>query len=87
MAIALDIPEITVLPSSVPTGDPTKYLYAWKMKLHEGSILDSEDHGDDFESVAEALAHAYGVFEDLVNNRQLYPSNTTQEFSVTITTA
>lgn len=84
MSISLNVPEITILPSEVPTGEPGKCLYAWRMKLHEESTLDSEDHGDDFESVVEALAHAYSVFEDLVNTRQLYPSNTEQEFKVTI---
>lgn len=85
MATALDIPEITILPSNVPTDDPNRCLYAWKMKLHEESVLDSEDHGDEFDSVTQALTHAYSVFEDLVNNRRLYPSNATQEFKVTVT--
>ena len=84
MSTPLNTPEITIAPSEVPSGEPGKCLYAWKMKLHEESILDSEDHGDDFDSVREALAHAYSVFEDLVNRRQLYPSNAEQEFKVTI---
>ena len=84
MSTPLNVPEITIEPSEVPSGKSGKCLYAWKMKLHEESTLDSEDHGDDFDSVPEALAHAYIVFEDLVNRRQLYPSNAEQEFKVTI---
>ena len=84
MITPVNVPEFTILPSEVPSGEPGKCLYAWKMKLHEESTLDSEDHGDDFDSVQEALAHAYTVFEDLVNTRQLYPSNVEQEFKVTI---
>lgn len=84
MITPVNVPEITILPSEVPSGELGEFLYAWKMKLHEESTLDSEDHGDDFDSIQEALAHAYTVFEDLVNTRQLYPSNTEQEFKVTI---
>jgi hypothetical protein len=84
MLTPVNIPEISIYTSTVPTGEAGKKLYAWKMKLHEESILDSEDHGDDFDSVQEALAHAYTVFEDLVNRRELYPSNVGQEFKVTI---
>ena len=84
MLTPVNVPEISIYTSTVPTGEAGKTLYAWKMKLHEESILDSEDHGDDFDSVQEALAHAYTVFEDLVNRRELYPSNTEQEFKVTI---
>jgi hypothetical protein len=84
MATPVHIPEITILPSKVPSGEPDKLLYAWNMKLHEESILDSEDHGDDFDSVQEALAHAYTVFEDLVDRRRLYPANEEQEFKVII---
>ena len=84
MLTPVNIPEITVLPSEVPTEESDKCIFAWKMKLHEESTLDSEDHGDDFDSVQEALAHAYTVFEDLVNTRQLYPSNVEQEFKITI---
>jgi hypothetical protein len=86
MVTPVNIPEITILPSKVLTGEPDKFLYAWKMKLHEESTLDSEDHGDDFDSVQEALTHAYTVFQDLVNRRQLYPANEEQEFKVTIIT-
>ena len=84
MSTPLSIPEITIAPSEVPSGEAGKCLYAWKMQLHEESTLDSEDHGDDFDSVPEALAHAYSVFEDLVSRRQLYPSNAEQEFKITI---
>ena len=84
MVTPVKIPEITILPSEVPTGVPGKHLYAWKMRLHEESTLDSEDHGDDFDSVAEALAHAYAVFQDLVTTRKLYPANAEQDFKVTI---
>lgn len=86
MSAPLKIPEIIITPSAVPTGELGKVLYAWKMVLHENELLDSEDHGDDFDTVAEALAHAYGVFSDLVNTRELYPANETQEFRVTVTT-
>ena len=86
MTAPLKIPEITITPSAVPAGKRGKVLYAWKMTLHENELLDSEDHGDDFDTVAEALAHAYGVFSDLVNTRELYPANETQEFRVTVTT-
>jgi hypothetical protein len=86
MVTPVNIPEITILPSKVPTGEPDKFLYAWKMKLHEESTLDSEDHGDDFDTVQEALSHAYTVFQDLVNRRQLYPANDEQEFKVTVIT-
>jgi hypothetical protein len=84
MITALSVPEITILPSNVPTGVPDKSLYAWKMKVYEESIFDSEDHGDEFDSVAEALAHAYSVFHNLVDHRHLFPSNIEQEFRVTI---
>jgi len=87
MPTPLQVPEITISPSAVPTGEAGTCLYAWKMKLHEESTLDSEDHGDDFESVQEALAHAYGVFEDLVNTRQLYPSSNEQAFKLTVNKA
>ena len=83
----LDIPEITIVPSEVPSGEPGKKLYAWKMKLDRESTLDSEDHGDDFGSVGEALTHAYTVFEDLVNTRQMYPDNQAQEFKLTVNKA
>lgn len=86
MSVPLKIPEITIAPSAVPTGVPGKVMYAWKMALHENELLDSEDHGDDFDTVAEALAHAYGVFSDLVNTRKLYPVNETQEFRLTVAT-
>ena len=86
MATPINVAEITILPSNVPTGEPDKFLYAWKMKLHEESTLDSEDHGDEFDTVQEALAHAYTVFEDLVNRRQLYPANAEQQFKVSIIT-
>ena len=86
MITPVDVAEITILPSTVPTGEPDKFLYAWKMKLHEESTLDSEDHGDDFDTVQEALSHAYTVFQDLVNRRQLYPANDEQEFKVTVIT-
>lgn len=85
MATTLDIPEITIAPSDVPTGQKGRFFYAWKMRLEEGSILDSEDHGDEFDTVGEALTHAYSVFEDLANNRKLYPARDPQEFKVTIT--
>jgi hypothetical protein len=84
MTTALNVPEITILPSSIPTGVPDKSLYAWKMKVYEDSIFDSEDHGDEFDSVEEALAHAYSVFHNLVNHRHLFPANIEQEFRVTI---
>lgn len=84
MPTPINIPEITVYASTVPTGEPEKSFYAWKMKLYEESTLDSEDHGDDFDSTLEALAHAFTVFEDLANRRQLYPANMEQEFKVTI---
>lgn len=78
------VPEITVAPSAVPSGEPGKCLYAWKMKLHEESVLDSEDHGDDFDTPIEALTQAFAVFEDLVYRRKLYPDNAEQEFRVRI---
>lgn len=84
MPTPISIPEITIVPSDVPSGEAGKCLYAWKMKLHEESTLDSEDHGDDFDSIQEALAHAYAVFEDLVSVRELYPNNEEQEFKVTV---
>lgn len=84
MLTPISSPEITIQPSDVPSGEEGKCLYAWKMKLHEESTLDSEDHGDDFDTVGEALAHAYGVFLDLVDRRKSYPSRETQEFKVTI---
>lgn len=84
MITAVSIPEINILPSSIPTGVPDKSLYAWKMKVYEESVFDSEDHGDEFDSVEEALAHAYRVFQNLVDHRHLFPANTEQEFKVTI---
>lgn len=84
MLTTVNIPEISIYTSNVPTGKAGKKFYAWKMKLYEESILDSEDHGDDFDSVQEALAHAYTVFEDLVIRRELYPLKVAQEFKVTI---
>ena len=84
MPTPISTPEITIVPSDVPTGVPDKCLYAWKLKLHEESPLDSEDHGDDFDSIQEALAHAYSVFEDLVSRRELYPDNEEQAFQVTV---
>ena len=86
MATPIKVAELTILPSNLPTAEPGKFLYAWKMKLHEESTLDSEDHGDDFDTVQEALVHAYTVFEDLVNRRQFYPASAEQEFKVTIIT-
>ncbi len=84
MSTPISTPEITIVPSDVPTGEPGKCLYAWKLKLHEESTLESEDHGDDFDSIQEALAHAYTVFEDLVSTRGLYPDNEEQAFQVTV---
>ena len=86
MSTPLNVPEITIEPSQLPSGVPGKKLYRWKMQLHEESVFDSEDHGDDFYSVSEALAHVYTVFEDLVNTRQFYPCNEEQRLAVTIKT-
>jgi hypothetical protein len=85
MHTALNIPEIAIFPSDIFTGVPGKSFYAWKMKVYEESSFDSYDHGDLFYSVEEALAHACGVFQNLVNHRHLFPSNVEQEFKVTIT--
>jgi hypothetical protein len=85
MQTALRIPEIAIFPSDVPTSVPDRSLYAWKMKVYKESNFDSYDHGDLFYSVEEALAHAYSVFQNLVNHRHLYPSNPEQTFKVTIT--
>ena len=84
MITALNIPEIAIFPSDISTGVQDKSLYAWNMKVYEESIFDSEDHGDQFDTVEEALAHAYSVFENLVNHRHLFPSNMEQEFKITI---
>ena len=87
MSTPRKIPEIMILPSAVATGETGNALYAWRMRLDDESTLDSEDHGDDFGSVTEALAHAYDVFRDLVDIRKLYPNNTTQEFKLIIRTS
>ncbi len=79
-----NVPEITIMPSAVTGGEEGKPLYCWTMQIHKESVLDSEDHGDDFASIPEALAHAYTVFEDLVHTRKLYPANDEQAFAVTI---
>lgn len=84
MSKPVEIPEITILPSTVATDQPGTRLYRWEMKLLADSRLDSEDHGDDFYSVQEALAQAYSVFEDLVTTRHIYPARTQQEFKLTI---
>ena len=83
MTTNLSVPEILILPSNIP-GPDNRTIYAWHMKLHEGETLDSEDHGDDFYSVQEALSHAYGVFEDLVKTRHLYPEHAEQVFQLTV---
>jgi hypothetical protein len=85
MITALSIPEIAIIPSNIPSDLPDKNFYTWKMKVYEESIFDSYDHGDQFGSVEEALAHAYSVFHNLVNHRHLFPSNIEQEFKITIT--
>ncbi len=77
MITPVNVPEFTILPSEVPGGEPGKCLYAWKMKLHEESTLDSEDHGDDFDSVQEALAHAYRY---LLPERQVLEGQLTLRF-------
>ena len=84
MLTSKNVPEITIMPSAVSGGEQRKPLYCWMMQVHEESVLESEDHGDDFESVPAALAHAYTVFEDLVHTRKLYPANDVQAFAVTI---
>jgi hypothetical protein len=84
MQTALSIPEIAVFPSDIPASVPDTSLYAWKMKVYKESSFDSYDHGDLFYSVEEALAHAYSVFQNLVNHRHLFPSNLEQKFHVTI---
>lgn len=84
MSTPLAVPEITVFPSDIPTGEEGKVWYAWTMKLYEEDLLRSEDHGDDFETVREALDHAFSVFEDLVDRRQVYPSRDAQEFSLMV---
>ena len=84
MTTPLAIPEITVFPSDIPSGKEGKVLYSWKMKLHEEEELCSEDHGDEFDSVVEALDHAFNVFEDLVGKRHMYPPSAEQEFKVTV---
>ena len=86
MSTPLNVHTIAIAPSDLPCDLPGKKLYCWKMQLHEESVLESEDHGDDFYSVQEALAHAYTVFEDLVNTRQLYPASEEQSFSIRIKT-
>ncbi len=85
MQTALSIPEIAIFPSDIPTSVPDRSLYTWKMKVYKESSFDSYDHGDLFYSVEEALTHAYGVFQNLVNHRHLFPSNLEQTFKVTIT--
>ena len=85
MQTALRISEIAIFPSDVPASVPDKSLYTWKMKVYKESTFDSYDHGDLFYSVEEALAHAYSVFQNLVNHRHLFPSNLEQTFKVTIT--
>lgn len=85
MNTPLRIPEIAILPSELSANAPDINLYAWKMKVYEESVFDSYDHGDLFDSVEEALAHACSVFQNLVNHRHLFPSNIEQEFKVTIT--
>ena len=84
MYTPLAVPEITVFPSAIPTGEEGVVWYAWSMKLHEEETLQSEDHGDDFYSIAEALEHALSVFQDLVDRRNAYPSNREQEFRLTV---
>jgi hypothetical protein len=84
MATVLAIPEITVFPSDIPSGEADKSLYSWKMKLHEEETLCSEDHGDEFDSIIEALDHAFSIFEDLVGRRHVYPASNAQEFKLTV---
>ena len=84
MNTALAIPEITIFPSDIPSGEEGKVLYSWKMKLHEAEELCSEDHGDEFDSVIEALDHAFSVFEDLVDRRHIYPPSNEQEFKLKV---
>jgi len=84
MSTPLKVPEITVVPSDIPSGEPGSLLYAWRMQLHEDAVLNSEDHGDEFDSIEEALVHAYGVFTDLVERRHSYPGADEQEFKLTI---
>jgi hypothetical protein len=84
MSTAVAIPEITIFPSDIPSGKEGKVLYSWKMKLHEEETLCSEDHGDEFDSVIEALDHAFSVFEDLVSRRHIYPSSDEQEFKLLV---
>ncbi len=84
MATVLAIPEITVFPSDIPSGEADKSLYSWKMKLHEEETLCSEDHGDEFDSIIEALDHAFRIFEDLVGRRHVYPASNEQEFKLTV---
>ena len=84
MSTVLAIPEITVFPSDIPSGEADKVLYSWKMKLHEEETLCSEDHGDEFDSIIEALDHAFSIFEDLVGRRHVYPSSNEQEFKLTV---
>ncbi len=84
MTTALAVPEISIFPSDIPSGKEGRSLYSWRMKLHEQETLCSEDHGDEFDSVLEALDHAFSVFEDLVNRRQIYPANDEQEFRLKV---
>lgn len=84
MSKQLAIPEITVFPSAIPTGEEDKVWYAWAMRLHEDETLQSEDHGDEFYSVGEALVHALSVFQDLVDRRRAYPAHREQEFRLTV---
>jgi hypothetical protein len=87
MSTALAVPEIAIFPSDIPSGKEGKVLYSWRMKLHEEETLCSEDHGDEFDTVLEALDHAFSVFEDLVGRRHVYPSHQEQEFRLRITKA
>ena len=84
MSTPVAIPEITVFPSDIPRGEEGTVWYAWTMKLHEEDTLRSEDHGDDFDTVREALDHAFSVFEDLVERRHVYPWHDQQEFRVAV---
>ena len=84
MSTPLSIPEIAVFPSDIPTGEEGKVWYSWAMKLHEEETLQSEDHGDEFYTVAEALNHALSVFQDLVERRHVFPSNREQEFKLKV---
>lgn len=84
MSTPLTIPEITVFPSDIPTGEEGKVWYAWAMKLYEEETLRSEDHGDEFYTVGEAMDHALGVFQDLVDRRHVFPSHREQEFRLTV---